>query len=182
MEGKKAGQPIGMSAFLCEVRGDWLMFKEVFYFPGWNSTHGSCFLCNVTPATMRCFGENAFWKLPCDRLTHWQFLERQMLLGRPISPIYASPGFHTGLVAIDWLHCCDLGVLADFLGNLFVTLLKYYFGNNTKETVANLFLAIRAYYEANNVSSRLCNLTFAMLRKTSSSSPKLEQKQQKLEL
>ena len=152
------------------------MFKEVFHFPAWNSTSGSCFLCNVTLATMRCYGQHASWKLPCNRLTHWQFLDRQMLLGRQVSAVYASPGFHTGLVAIDWLHCCDLGVCADFLGNIFVMLLPFYAGSNAKQRVSSMFLAMKTYYEANKISSRLCNLTLKMLKKTSKSSPKLRAK------
>ena len=46
---KKAGKSIGTPAALCQVTGDWKMYKQVFRFPQHNETHGCCFKCAVKP-------------------------------------------------------------------------------------------------------------------------------------
>lgn len=46
---KKAGTDLGIRAALCEVRGDWKFFGEVFSFPKHNTKAGCCWKCRITP-------------------------------------------------------------------------------------------------------------------------------------
>jgi hypothetical protein len=173
---KHSMQPLGMSGFLCELRGDWAMLKDVFRFPNWSKLTGCCFKCSVVPSGIREFGSDASWRQPENRLSNWQFLARMIEQGDVVSPIFSCPGFHTGCVAIDWLHCCDLGVAQDFLGNLFTMLLAFQPGTNQTQRVSQLFLKIQKYYKDEHIQDKLDNLTELMIRKKASSSPKLRSK------
>ena len=45
LEGKRqesGGQPMALTAVLCQVRGDWPVFKAAFSFPAWHSKEGVC--------------------------------------------------------------------------------------------------------------------------------------------
>lgn len=153
------------------------MYKEVFRFPSWVRATGCCFKCNVKPGGIRDFGSQAAWRLPENRLQHWDILTRILQEGGDISPLFATPGLTTGQFAIDWLHCCDLGVCADFLGNLFWMLLPLVSAGGNKAAQASaLFVEMQTYYQEECVESRLDNLTLTMLRKTPTSSPKLRAK------
>ena len=73
----------------------------------------------------------------------------------------------------------DLGVTVDFLGNLFYHLVRgaeYIEGSTQERRVRNLFVRMQAYYKEGQPSSRLQNLTLLMIRKSTSSSPKLRAK------
>ena len=72
--------------------------------------------------------DNAEWR--SNRLNTNQFLERQILNGRRISPIFSVFGVFIYLFRVDWLHAADLGVAPDLLGNLFQMLLPKMDGNN----------------------------------------------------
>ena len=168
-----AGAAIGVSGFLCEMRGDWKMLSEVLKVPQWNVKSGCCFKCNVKVDEIRVFHRDAEWRKPRNRLDHWGFVQRLLSEGLAISNLFACPGFTVDCIAIDWLHCVDLGVCADFLGNLFWMLLPYQDGANVKERVSSLFLKIQDYYRANKVDNKLNNLTELMIRKSASASPKL---------
>ena len=55
---------------------------------------------------------------------------------------------------MDWLHCCDLGVTADFIGNFFHEVIELFPGASKKERCASLYQEIFAYYEAEGVQDR----------------------------
>ena len=99
--------------------------------------------------------------------------------GNDINPLFSSPGFTSQQVLLDWLHTMDLGVTADFLGNLFYHLVRgpdYIEGSTQEQRVRNLFVTMQAYNKEGQPSSRLQNLTLLMIRKSTSSSPKLRAK------
>jgi len=48
-----AGTLVGCSALLCQISGDWKMYKEIFRFPQHNEVAGCCFKCRVTPDGIR---------------------------------------------------------------------------------------------------------------------------------
>ena len=56
-----------------------------------------------------------------QKLSHWDFINRQLDLKRPISTIYSVPLFLTSNFKLDWLHVVDLGVTLDsgLFGQLF---------------------------------------------------------------
>ena len=167
---KHQGEDIGVKAILVEVRGDWAMLKEVFHLPGWKELAGCCWLCRATPADIRNMGADAPWRR--NRLTHWQLLERILLLGHTLCPLMEAPGFRSSIVKIDWLHSVDQGVGADFLGNVFLLLCRKMEGRNKKERLRALMLRLNAWYTDNKVTSRLNTLTPGMIRKQKAS-PKL---------
>eukprot|EP00434_Breviolum_minutum_P044047 symbB.v1.2.039298.t1/scaffold6469.1/size17866/1 len=109
------------------------------------------------------------------RLTHWQFLERQLDLKRPISTIYSVPLFQTSNFKLDWLHVVDLGVTPDCLGNCFHFLLPR-LGKNASEQLAHLLLLIKQYYIEHDIKDGINNLTAGMVRASPSVSPKLKVK------
>ena len=113
---------------------------------------------------------NARWRR--DPLSHWQVLQRIIENGQRISPIFEAPWVRTSIFRIDWLHCSDQGVAADFLGNLFWMVLPKLGGHNLKERTTSLWLRTRAFYEANNVEDRLKNLVPTILKQPKKS-PKL---------
>jgi hypothetical protein len=111
---------------------------------------------------VRDVGHGANWRR--DRLTHWQVLQRILESGRPLCPLLEVPWCSVAIFRIDWLHCADQGVTADYLGNLFIMIAGKCVGNNKKERTADLWQRIRAKYAANHVDERLQNLIPTMLQ------------------
>ena len=171
-----SGQPIGVRGAAVEVRGDWAMLKQSFRFPGWRETAGCCFRCDVKPDEIRTCGANSGWRHPSRRLNHYGLLMTILMKGLTICPLFSFPFFLASCVAIDWLHCCDLGVALDFLGNLFWMVLPKLPGNNQKQRIRELHLKMQKFYKDNKCGSRLDDLTVTMLRKKPSSPPKLRAK------
>ena len=114
---RRAGQELPLRAVLAEVRGDWKMYLETFRFPGWRSKAGMCFLCKCLPSQVTLVGQDAPWRT--QPLGHWEALANMHEAGRGISPLFTSPFLKTTCWRIDWLHCCDLGVAANFIRGLF---------------------------------------------------------------
>jgi len=99
-------------------------------------------------------------------------MERLLQQGKTLSAIWKCPFFTAAQVLIDWLHCADLGISAEFLGSLFVLLLQKFQGN-LQTRLSKLFAEILQFYEANNTPSKLEELTAKMLIKKSGAKPKL---------
>ena len=170
MRKRKAGKDLGGKAILVEVRGDWKLYKDVFRLPGWNSKIGCCYRCRATPVTMRDTTSTASWR--SARLSHWDLLSRIISEGKGLCPIFSFPGFDAAMFAIDWLHCADIGVSLDWLGNLFWAVLSKYPGASKKERCSNLWLDIQAYYATRELPGKLDNLTLSMI-KAQGKGPKL---------
>ena len=161
---RQASSAIGVTAAVVELRGDWKMLKEVFRLPGWSSKTGCCWRCTATPDDIRKCGSEAHWRQESQRLSHWGLLERMHLNGKSISPIFSFPAFRTSCFLIDWLHAVDLGVCADFLGNLLFVLVSKYPGQTQTQRCSALFVELQAWYDRHQVESRLDNLTLTMIR------------------
>ena len=175
---KKGSLPI--RAVLSEVRGDWQMFKHVFRFPQHNELAGICFKCTAVPADVRRPGTNADWRKPERRLTIWSLVQRMLDRGLKPSPLLSAPCVSVETFLIDWLHAVDLGVLCDFLGNLFFYVVEHKLHQpNRKARVAALFSLILDYYKRHpEIENKFDNLTCEMLRPDDSSTkpPKLRAK------
>lgn len=167
---KQSNKSLGCQAAVVEVRGDWKLFKEVFRLPGWNTNTGCCWRCAATPDTIRDCSSAAPWRT--QRMSHWDLLIRMATLGKGISPIFSFPAFKCEFFQMDWLHCVDIGIALDFLGNLFWLLLDKYPGPTKKAKCSALWLDIQAYYRVAEPGSRLDNLTVSMI-KQSGKGPKL---------
>jgi hypothetical protein len=92
-----------------------------------------------------------------------------------MSPIFSVPHFKADIFQIDWLHTADLGVTANFLGNLFLEALSKYPGRSQKEQCSALFVDVVKYYKDNQITSRLDNLYPSMICQ-SGKQPKLRGK------
>ena len=169
--GKLAGQSL-QKALLVEVKGDWSAYKSAFRLPGWAEVDSCCFRCHANKTNLNFMdaSSTAPWRdLP---LSHWELLVRIHGKHGSLPPLYGAPGFKSSVFAIDWLHCCDQGIAADYLGCLMYLILKELRGQE-KERLAQLFSHVQAFYQRNNSQSRLDNLTAGMVKKSSTSSPKL---------
>lgn len=154
-------------AALLEVRGDWMMYRDVFRFPAHNENAGCCWKCRATPTDIRSTSSDASWREPQNRLTIWTLTERMIQRGIQPSPLLSAPCVGVETFLVDWLHAVDLGVLCDFLGNLFNYIVesRKVPGGNRKNRVAALFQLIQDYYRRHpEVESKFSNLTPTMIR------------------
>ena len=158
---RRAGQPLGCKAALVQVTGDWKMYKDIFRFPQHNERDGCCFRCAVRPAGIRDTGSAAPWRQ--DRLDHWGIIARMRQKNLTVSPLFQAPGVRAEILRIDWLHVADLGVAADWLGQLFVYLLGK-FGGSAVAGCASLWRRIQELYVRYPPFAKLDTLTVQMLR------------------
>ena len=110
-----------------------------------------------------------------QKLSHWDFIDSQLDLKRPISTIYSVPLFLTSNFKLDWLHVVDLGVTLACLGNCFHYLLPRV-GKNASEQLPQLLLLIKQYYMVHDIKDGINNLSAGMFRASPSVSPKLKVK------
>lgn len=149
--------------FAVQLRGDWACFKQVFQLAGWQEKAGCCFRCSITTDHLGQCGARAPWKEPANRLTHADTMLRIWKKGQVVSHFWGMPFFHTGLVCIDWLHTCDLGVSPLFLGSLFTLVLER-IGGDKQEALQVLWQKMKAFYKETSCESRLNTLKLSMLK------------------
>ena len=147
---------------LAEVRADWAFYKKAFRFPQHNENAGNCWKCKVIPSTFRDVGASAPWRT--NRLDHYGFLSRLHASGLSPSPLFGAPYLTTTCFLLDWLHVMDLGVSADWLGNVFKLVSKKLPGASDVLRVRDLFLHMQKYWNDFDIQSRLLNLTPSMLQ------------------
>ena len=120
-------------------------------------------------------GSNASWRTRPK--THFQLIADIISRGRSVSPLLAVPWVHSSIFRVDWLHCADLGVSADYLGNLFWSVLPKLPGRSRKEQVSVLWIEVQHFYTTYKVCDKLQHtLVETMIRKDQSSPPKLRGK------
>jgi hypothetical protein len=170
---KLAGKSLPVKAALCEIRGDWMFLKETFRLPAWNEKAGCCFKCKIIPSEIKQCGEDAAWRK--NRLDHWGILQRMLEQGKEVSPLFSAPCFRVDLFQIDWLHCADHGITADFLGNLFYFILVKFEGDSRRARCQNLWLRLQSWYDLHGVTDRLGELKVTMLKQPKTP-PKLRSK------
>ena len=170
-----SGKPLLVQGILAEVRGDWKYFKEAFRFPQFNEVAGCCWKCTVKPDGIRSVGLSAPWRQ--ERLGHWQFLQRTLELGKSVSPIFLCPELTVDCFLLDWLHCMDQGVSADWLGNLLWYLVSHKLpGASQSSRCKALYLKIKEWYASHpDVPSKYDDMKTTMLRQKGLS-PKLRGK------
>ena len=168
---RKAGKSIGCKALLTQIRGDWKMLKDIFRLPQHNEKEGCCWKCPCKPENVKEVSSLASWRVP---FTQWDLLVRMRQQGVETSPLFACPCFNLDLILLDWLHIVDLGVAADFLGNLFWMVQSKLEGSSKAARVQQLFLLMQDFYQYNGTEDRLNTLTVTMLRKKPSAPPKLK--------
>ncbi|CAE7334377.1 unnamed protein product, partial [Symbiodinium sp. CCMP2456] len=177
LQGKRAnlaGRPLHAGGALLEIRGDWAMLKASFRMPSWNAKRNCCFVCKATPETMRDLGPNAPWRTKL--WNHAELLTEMLEVHNSYSPIFEAPFVDIHSFCIDWLHCCDLGVCQDYLGNAMWLISTKLPGANIEERTRGLFDDIRQHYATSGCENQLGALTPLMIRKAASKSPKLRSK------
>ena len=102
--------------------------------------------------------DDAEWRQPQNRLTTLQLLHRETARGKSVSPIFTVFGVFTYLFKVDWLHCADKGVAADFLGNEFALLLTKMPGASIDARCLCLSNEMNAYYNEYKIEDRLKSL------------------------
>ena len=154
---KRGSQSFGRSGELPEMRGDWKCFVETFHLPSWAHKSRICMKCSATIAHLK----NVACKF--QKLSHWDFIEKQLGWKRPISTIYSVPLFLTSNFKLDWLHVVDLGVTLACLGNCFHYLLPR-LGKNASEQLPQLLLLIKQSYMVHDIKDGISNPTAGMIR------------------
>ena len=158
-------------AHLMEIRGDWMNYKTLFGFKGWASDC-ICWACgaNKSGRPYWDFTSKALWR-SC-RLTTYQFLKLMAQNGIDRSVLFDAPGFILDFIMVDVLHCLDLGVSQEAIGNLFYYFigLKFVPGNNQQERIQYLWTRISEYYKRARPPTRISNLTLEMVKRKGKSS------------
>ncbi|CAE7833776.1 unnamed protein product [Symbiodinium sp. CCMP2592] len=172
---RRASQPLGCRAVLAEVRADWSAYQEVLRLPGWTGNGPICWFCQATLQDLHDVDESSSWR--SSRLSHYQFLARQISEGKNLSPLFSCPCFSVQKCCIDWLHCMDLGCAADYMGGLFHMVVQTKLPERSvHDRCKNLFGDIQNYYRRNLSQSRMSTLTPLMLKGKNKKWPKLRAK------
>ena len=148
------GQPLGgggeelaggWRGSICQLRGDWAVYCELFKFPQWNSAERMCWLCkasstNPAMAWVR-FGPGAGWRK--TKWTHEAYLAFLRAAGLAIPALLAiAIGFRLDCVMIDVLHTVDQGVASHIIANVmwhFAVVRRAFGGTNQEQCVNNLY-------------------------------------------
>ena len=167
------GEPLadGWRGALCQVRGDWEFYTQLFRFRTCTTNERMCWLCrasNVDP--MRAWSDfslGAGWR--ATRWTHESYLAFLRGAGLAIPPLLLlAIGFRLECVLVDTMHAVDLGICASIIGNILwiLAVRRRVFGGRTmKAAVQRLHDDLQAWYKREKVSSRLKGkLTVARLR------------------
>ena len=112
---------------------------------------GSCLIACLLPQ-VREVGSTATWR--SQPLSHGECVHRILRSRGKVNPLLTAPWVTTKIFRMDWLHCCDLGVAADFIGNFFHEVVELFPGGNKKERCARLSDDILAYYVAEDIKDR----------------------------
>ena len=122
---RRAGRQLLCRGLVYQVTRVW-KFKDIFWFFQHNENHGCCPLCEVTPEGLRDTSSTAPWRR--QRLEHWGIITRVRRRGMVVCPLFGSPRFSCTMIRSDWMHLADLGIDADWIGQLFHHLLVKFAG------------------------------------------------------
>ena len=115
-------------------------------------------------------GANERWRH--ERFTNETFMVECLRRGKPICPLLSIPGVTIHIFRDDWLHAVDLGIGEDFIGNLFVLLMRK-FGGTKAEQAAALWGHILKYYDTHKVQDRLKGFDWKNVQSKPHDPPKL---------
>ena len=173
----------GWCGQLCQIRGDWQFYGEVFHIPKWNEAQSMCWLCrasNTDPALLwqdcrQCAGwRGTLW-------THEGYMRHIRASGFPIPVLLMCViGLRIECLTIDTLHAVDLGIAAHIVGNVlfvFGVLRSCFGGSNMAEKCKRIHDRLMEFYKRTKCANRLRGkLTLERLRASASDWPKLKAK------
>ena len=136
-------------------------------------THISQKMVSMICSLVADASHDARWRR--ERLSHHEFLAKQLQRGALISPIFDAPFVTTKTFRRDWLHLVDLGIAADYLGNLFKVFRDKLPGRNQEVRVRALWLRVLAFYNGPPViTDRLAKLPNSWIQADGQKPPKLK--------
>lgn len=148
------GQPLaGPWRGACiQVRGDWQFFCQAFNFPQWNSHVRMCWLCRASNIDGRLcwtnFNSNAPWR--GTAWSHESYLADLASRGADAPSLFNIVGLRVECVMVDILHCVDLGVAGQVVGNALYEVLPKLGPNRDKQVLA-LNRRLQQWYSDSNV-------------------------------
>ena len=113
--------------------------------------------------------DDAEWR--SHRYNTNDFLAFLLSHGKPVSPIFSVFGVYTYLFRIDWLHCVDAGVGADFAGNIFEAMLPKVPGSNKPQRCHALNDKLQEFYGRTGTEDKLKNFKLASFSRSSKNQP-----------
>ena len=168
--------PIGVRAGLFQCRGDWIWFKWMFGFKGWQSDDHVWWRCKANRSSMPFWDPNINAKWRKHRCSQREFARLIQQNGQSMSPLFSLPGFTMLFICIDVLHALDLGMAQEIIGNIFwESLGTFAKGKNKEAQLSDLQFKMKAHYSRMKTMNRIGNLTRDMVR-SEGKSPKLKAK------
>ena len=172
----------GWRAALCQVRGDWQFYCELFGFPQWNSADNMCWLCrasstNPALAWVRYAADAGWGKTRWDHESYMKYLRAAGFLIPALLAV--AIGFRLDCIMIDVLHTVDQGVASHIIANVmwvFAVVRKVFGGKTQEENVQRLYANMQKWYKGLKSKTRMQGkLTVERLR-TKGGWPKLKAK------
>ena len=172
----------GWRSSLCQMRGDWAWYCELFKFPQWNSAERMCWLCRASSTIPELgwvrLGGDAGWRR--TRWSHESYLRFLRRVGLMIPALLvACIGFRLEGIMVDVLHTVDQGIASHIIANILwicAVVRQVFGGGKQEEQVKNLYSHMQEWYKSIREDTKLAGkLTVERLR-TNAQWPKLKAK------
>ena len=171
----------GWKACLCQIRGDWQWYCELFAFPNWNGAERMCWMClasaSVAAFVFKKCGPAAGWR--ATEITHEDYVANIAATGATLPALFQYViGLRLECVTIDALHALDLGEAAHIIGDvMWDTIRLHSWGGRNQDDNAKLLTAdLRKWEKKHNSKTRLQGDITVSRLKTKSGNIKLKAK------
>ena len=178
-----SGEPLadGWRGCLCQIRGDWQWYCELFRFPAWNSAERMCWICaasaTIAALLFKKCSDTAGWR--STRVSHEEYVAGLEEIGADLPSLFKHVvGLRIECVVIDALHALDLGEAGHIIGNILWDSIKTrkWGGRNQDANIDLLEADLRSWEKRVKAPTRLqVTLSVARMR-CSSGYPKLKTK------
>ena len=169
------GQALPRSALL-QIRGDWEWLCQCFRFRHFSS-ESLCWQCQATqtgPMSYMDVRPTAAHR--GTLISHEEYIRECIQARQQPSALFVCPGFRLEHVALDSMHCGDLGVFQDAIGGIFyVEVSNRDWYQSFGVGVQALNKQLRDYFAANPHLSRI-HLTMNMIKDKKTGVPSLKSK------
>ena len=116
---QKANQKLQFGVGVVQKRGDWQWLASMLNLANWASRKTNfCFRCACDVVGMQSFGLHTEWRHTVLSHTTWLTEYLAARVSGKEMPLLQLPGFLITYVAIDWMHCADLGITQYLIGNV----------------------------------------------------------------
>ena len=172
----------GWRGAVCQARGDWAFYTEVFRFPTWNSAERMCWLCKASSTIRELafsnFAPDAKWR--STRWSHESYLAHLRSLGMIVPVLFLCIlGFRLECVMVDTLHTVDQGVASHIIGNVMwlIAVKRRGFGGTTQvENIKRLDKHMRQWYSRTRAEYKVQGKLTKERVRTKAQWPKLKAK------